>query len=382
MPRSLVALLCASAATAAFIPYYDRPEWSLQTRAFSDFRNDGKCTAAQVATLTAWVTDAIALADAAIDAITSLQAATRPYTGADDWTAKTMHRYLGIDYATGTANDYTTISGEPFILFVGFAIAELHGARYFHRLINTVLGYYTAAKNFMSGQYAPYNVDQSWIFCGDYFTEPKQWSDIAYDSTGAQIPTSPTDNTPLKLEDVPEYISDKTKGNVPYWIDAMKRYAFQLPNTLNPGQQGSTAGGICSNNNKNPQAVHIRTSDRISVITICNPMNRPSNGKNGFNLFPYDKVSDIPFAAGKNMNYYRSGSGTILHEIMHASRPDGQTPDTIANNFQQCATQTNRAAVRHSPECAVVFASAMWLQTKTNNDGDAYVFWSGVAAKP
>ncbi|KAI0968545.1 hypothetical protein F4678DRAFT_193244 [Xylaria arbuscula] len=347
------ALLYVSAATAAFIPSHQPLERSLQTRAFSDFSTDGTCTSAQVAKLTTWVTDAIAMADAAIDAITSLQAATRPYSGADEWTAKTMHRFLGVDFATGTANDYTTI-----------------------------LGYYNDAKNFMNGQYAPYNVDQAWIFCGDYFTEPKQWTDVAYDTDGNEMPTSPTDNTPLKLEDVPEYSAEKAAGNIPYWIDAMNRYAFKLPNTLNPGQQGTTAGGICTTNNKNPQAVHIRTSDNISVLTICNPMSRPINGKNGFNLFPYDKISDVPFMAGKNLNYYRTGSGTILHEIMHASRPEGQTPDSIANNFQLCANQQNRAAVRHSPECAVVFASAMWLQTKKNNDGDPYVFWSGVAAKP
>ncbi|KAI0521282.1 hypothetical protein F5B22DRAFT_662413 [Xylaria bambusicola] len=358
MSRTLVglcarALLCIAPATAVFIPLHHPLEQSLQIRAFSDFKTDGKCTSGQEAKLTTWVTDAIALADAAIDAITSLQAASRPYSGADDWTAKTLHRFLGVDYATGTASDYTTISG-----------------------------YYTAAKNFMSGQYAPYNVDQSWIFCGDYFTEPKQWTDIAYDRNGNEIPTSPTDNTPLKLEDVPEYTAEKANGNVPYWIDAMKRYAFQLPNALNPGQRGRTPGGICTNGNKNPLAVHIRTSDKISVITICDPMNKPVNGKNGFTLFPYDKISDVPIAAGKNLNYYRTGSGTMLHEIIHASRPAGRTPDTIANNFQQCATQSNRAAVRHSPECAAVFASAMWIQTKTKNDGNPYVFWSGAAAKP
>ncbi|KAK5635304.1 hypothetical protein RRF57_011016 [Xylaria bambusicola] len=159
--------------------------------------------------------------------LTSLQAAFRPYSRANDRTAKTLHRFLGVDYT---------------IVII------------------------QQSRNFMNAQYAPYNIAQSWIFCGDYFTQPKQWTDI--------------------LEDVPEYTTEKVRGSVPYWIDSRNRYAFSLPNAPNPGQRGTTPSGICMNADGNPLAVHIRTLDRISVLTICDPMYRPSNGNNRFTLFP------------------------------------------------------------------------------------------------
>lgn len=233
----------------------------LNSRAFSDFGTDlNGCTPQQRETLTAWVDDVVVLTLAAISMIEYLQAATRPYELQADHIASTMNNLLGIDYATGTNADWQLLKDH-----------------------------YTAVRDFANGVFPQ---RQAWIFCGDHFAVPQQWTDWARDANDQVIPAPPNQageqNGNLELNQVGAF--QRYYRNVPQWqpyrIPAIRNYVFFPAGGFDPGQPGQRAGSICSRNDQNPVAVTMHSSLGFPIITVCSPMNK--NGLDGFTAFSND----------------------------------------------------------------------------------------------
>lgn len=320
----------------------------LNSRAFSDFGTDPNgCTPQQRTKLTAWVEDVVAMTQAAIVMIEHLQAATFPYDPQVDAIGSTMNNLLGIDFATATAADYDSLKGL-----------------------------YTTVRDFANGVF-PHR--QAWIFCGDHFTVPQQWTDWVRNQNNQLIPAPPdaagVQNGYLRLDQVGPYQRWLNGGLQPYWIPAIKNYVFYHPGGYDPGQPGQKAGAMCSRNNKNQVAVTMLATLQFPIITICSPMNK--DGLDGFTVFPNDILAEfnIPLAKQARLDKLRTGSGTLLHEFIHAVRPVGTTPD-MAGNSGGCfrESKANPSNARNSPECATLFAIAMYFQLKTAGTADAVQF--------
>ncbi|KAI1269775.1 hypothetical protein F5Y18DRAFT_371480 [Xylariaceae sp. FL1019] len=343
-------LLCSATCSAVFIP----EQSMIERRAFSNFRTattgNGVCDSGQAAQLKVWIDDTVKLAQAAIDALASLETATKPYEGQGqiEYTARTADRLLGVDWQSGTTAEYT------------------------------------AAKQYFEGAKALANTGvvgarPAWIFCGDAFTERKQWSDMAYDIYGRDVPNPNKNNQPMLLSEVGDFNGWRTRNTVPYWIPAMQRYAFSRPGVLDPGVQGKQAGAICTNADKNPLAVTSYNVNSWPIITICSPTNKSPPG-DAFTAFPHDNITEVPLVTGSSLDRHRPGSATMLHEFMHATRPRGATHDR-ANNALACANAADRTIPRDAPECAALFAVAMWLQADSAKKGNPHHFWSTHAVK-
>ncbi|KAI0145420.1 hypothetical protein GGR57DRAFT_506830 [Xylariaceae sp. FL1272] len=266
---------------------------SIFRRAYGHFNSPTSC-APRAQKLTNWIADTIALTQAAIDAIKDLEAnPTVPYPPKIDAIASTLNNLLGVDYGNPNRALCATIR-QNFEAIQAFANGVFSGGR-------------------------------PWIFCGDAWTEPKQWSDWALKSQGQARSPQPQ----------------------PYWAKDIGDFVFYSPRGLHPGKAGVTVSAICSNGSKNPVAVTLHSSLGFPIITICSPMNK--NGRDGFTVFPYDS------------------SGTMLHEFMHAVKGAGRAPD-VANNAQQCSQaslSTIPSGAMNSPECNTLFAMGMWVQRQT-----------------
>ncbi|KAI0440063.1 hypothetical protein F4803DRAFT_528881 [Xylaria telfairii] len=320
----------------------------LNARAFSDFGTDPTgCSAAQSNKLKLWVDDVVVMTQAAIDAIGDLQTASYPYNSQVDNIASTMNNLLGIDYATGTNADWKLLKDH-----------------------------FTAVRDFANGVF-PHG--QAWIFCGDHFAVPQQWGDWVRDANNQLIPAPPNQNGQqnghLQLYQVGAY--QIYYNHVPQWqpyrIPAIGNYVFHTPGGFDPGQPGVRAGAICSRNNKNPVAVTMHSSLGFPIITVCSPMNK--RNLDGFTVFPNDVISQVQLRNNVGLDQHRPGSATLLHEFMHAVRGQGNSPDK-AGNSQSCwqASISAPSDARNSPECATLFAVAMYFQRASASSANPQQF--------
>ncbi|KAI0544460.1 hypothetical protein F4679DRAFT_564663 [Xylaria curta] len=321
----------------------------LSPRAFTDF-SSANCNNAQMMQLTAWVADVSVMTRAAVDALTDLEDATTPhavlpYPPQIGHIARTLSDLLGVNYSSPN-----------------------------HADLQTLRGYYWLVGNYSLGIF-PHR--EAWIFCGDSFTEAKQWTDITLDINDQQIINN---NQPLQLQQVAAYKPFQRRGYQPYRIPAMKKYTFSTPGRLDPGRRGTRVGAICSNGNQNPVAVTIHLALGFPVITICSPMNR--GGFDGFTVLQHDTISQVPLQPNVGLDNHRPRSGTLLHEFMHAARGAGAAPDR-AGNSQSCSrvSRMNPTDAMNSPECATLFAVAMYFQRSTASTPNPYQF-SFLRAQP
>ncbi|KAI0096416.1 hypothetical protein GGR51DRAFT_543418 [Nemania sp. FL0031] len=312
---------------------------ALEARAFADFNSDPTCTTQQMNKLAMWIDDVLIMTQAAMDAITDLQQNTAViYPPQIEAIATTMNNLVGIDYYLGGPVDWQLLK-DDYQLIQDFA-----------------LGIFPQVPQ---GQ-------KPWIFCGDHFAVPNQWTDFAKDERDQYIPDTRNPGQYLRLQQVGQYYQYFLQGKQPYRVPAMGKYIFGDPGAFDPGRptvtgQQGVAGAICSRDGNNPAAVTMHSTLGFPIIMICSPMNR--NNLDGFTVYREDIMLQVALRPGNSLDRHRPGSATMLHEFMHAARAPGTTPDE-GRNSQECFDKSVKAPLeaRNSPECLALFAVAMYFQ--------------------